>query len=410
MRNFLISLFLLIPVLVISQPTQFRGLHRDGIYPDKGLLKEWPASGPELIMSAEGIGLGWSSAIVSDGIIYITGMIDTIDYLSAISMTGQILWKKPYGRSWTASFPDTRCTPTIEVNRIYVMSGTGTVVCFNAKDGSEIWSFDVDKVYGSKWDRWGVSESPLIVDDKLICTPGGSKASVIALDKMTGKPVWESPPTGGKRSYVSAVIYTYKNFRYILAMTYDDLLAVDPGTGTIIWKFPFNSQKPGDKTIPINSPVYKDDQIYLSNGYNYPSIMLKLADDGKSVSIKWMDDNLDNHHHGLVLLDNYIYGSNWLNNTKGEWVCLDWNSGEVKYVKEWFCKGPVITADNMLYVIDEKNGNVGLVKPSPDGFDVVSTFKLTKERGEFWAHPTIYDGKLYLRYNNKLMVYDIREK
>jgi outer membrane protein assembly factor BamB len=357
-------------------------------------------------MTVEGIGLGWSSAVVSSGIIYVTGMIDTTDYLSAISMTGNFLWKKPYGRSWTGSYPDTRCTPVVEENRVYVMSGTGTLVCFNAKDGSVIWSFDVDKVYESKWDRWGVSENPLIVDDKVICTPGGAKASVVALDKLTGKPVWQSPPTGGKRSYVAPIIYNYKSFRYILAMTYMDLLAVDPQNGTIIWKYPFNPQ---NKTIVINSPIYKNDEIYISDGYNYRSAMIKLSEDGKSVTEKWLNDTLDNHHHGMVVLDNYIYGSNWLNNTKGQWVCLNWDNGAVQYVKDWFCKGPIISADKMLYVIDEKNGNVGLVKPSPAGFDVVSTFKLTKDKGEFWAHPTIYDRKFYIRYNNALMVYDIKK-
>jgi outer membrane protein assembly factor BamB len=351
--------------------------------------------------------LGWSSAVVSGGVIYITGMVDTIDYLSAIDLKGNFLWKKPYGRAWTGSYPDTRVTPMVEDNRVYVMNGTGTLYCFNAKDGSVIWSFDVDKTYESKWHRWGVAENPLIVDDKIICTPGGAKASVVAFDKMTGKPVWQSPPTGGYRSYVAPILYKYKNLRYILAMTYMDLLAVDPQSGEIIWKYPFN---PKNQNITINSPIYKDDEIYISNGYDFRSAMIKVSPDGKSVTEKWLNETLDNHHHGMVVIDNHIYGSNWINNTKGNWVCLKWDTGEVKYEQDWYCKGPIIYADGMLYIIDEKNGNVGLLKPNPEKFDLVSTFKLTKGRGEFWAHPTIYDGKLYIRYNNDLMIFDIRKK
>ena len=409
MKKIIFLSFLAISLITHSQDTQFRGPLRNGIYTDTGLLKKWPEAGPKLLMTAEGIGLGYSQPIFSNGTIYVTGKIDASDYLSAIDMSGNILWKKPYGTSWTKSYPDTRCTPTVEDDRIYVLSGTGNLVCFNAKDGSERWSFDVDKVYESKWHRWGVSESPLIVDDKVICTPAGDKATVVALNKMTGELVWESPPFGETRSYVSPVIYTYKDFRYILAMTYDHLIAVNPESGEMIWKYPYNLKKEKSKTIPINSPIFKDDEIYLSNGYDYPSIMLRLAEDGKSVSEKWIDQTLDNHHHGLVNVGNFIFGSNWLNNRDGRWVCMRWDTGEVKYVSNWHSKGSVVYADSMLYVIDERYGNVGLVRPDPEGFDVVSSFTLEKDKGEFWAHPSIYDGKLFLRYNNNLMVYNIKK-
>ena len=409
MKKIFFLCLLVLPLIANSQETQFRGLMRNGIYSDTNLLQEWPAGGPKMILSVEGIGLGWSQPILSGGIIYVTGMIDTMDILSAIDLKGNILWQKPYGRSWTKSYPDTRGTPTIEGDRIYVLSGTGNLVCFNAKDGSELWSFDVDKTYESKWHRWGVSESPLIVDDKVVVTPGGDKAAVVAFNKMNGKLIWQSRPNGEIRSYVSAIIYNYKNFRYILAMTYDNILAVDPKNGDVVWQYAFNLQKEGSKSIPINSPIFKDDEIYISNGYNYPSMMLKLAPDGKSVSQKWMDTTLDNHHHGLVNIGDYIYGSNWLSNTSGQWVCLRWSDGKVEYVKDWFAKGSMVYADKMLYVIEEKNGNVGLVKPTPEGFDVVSTFALKKGKGEFWAHPSIYDRKLFLRYNNSLFVYDIRK-
>lgn len=392
-----------------SQDAQFRGPNRDGIYPESGLLKKWPDSGPQLLLTIDGIGLGWSQAVLSGDTIFVTGMIDTLDYLSVIDMNGKLLWKKPYGISWTKSYPDTRCTPVVEEERVYVLSGTGNLVCFSANDGSVKWSCDVDKIYESKWDRWGVSESPLIVDDKVVCTPGGDKATVVAFNKFTGKTMWESPPLGDLRSYVSPIIYKYKDFRYILAMTYDHLVAIDPGTGQMIWKYPFNLKKEKEKTIPINSPVYKNDEIYLSNGYNYPSVMLKLAADGKSVNEKWVDDSLDNHHHGVIQFDGYIFGSNWLNNRDGRWVCLKWDTGEVKYVNEWRSKGSMVYADSMLYVIDERFGNVGLVRPTPDGFDVVSSFTLKRDRGEFWSHPSIYDGKLFIRYNDLLMVYNIKK-
>jgi outer membrane protein assembly factor BamB len=409
MKKLIFLSLLTISIIAKSQNTQFRGPERNGIYKDVNLLQEWPAGGPQMILSFDGIGLGWSQPILSKGIIYVTGMLDTTDYLSAVDMSGKLLWRKPYGRSWTKSNPDTRCTPTIDDDRIYVMSGTGNLQCFNAKNGSVIWSFEVDTTYKSKWHRWGVAESPLIVDDKVIVTPGGDIATAVAFNKMTGKLVWQSPPLGDVRSYISATIYKYKQFRYILASTYDNIVAIDPATGTMIWKYGFNLQKQGSKAIAINSPIYKNDEIYISNGYDYPSMMLKIAADGKSVSQKWMDNTLDNHHHGLINVGNYIFGSNWISNTEGKWVCLKWDTGEVQYEKDWFSKGPMVYADKMLYVIDEKFGNVGLVKPTPEGFNVISTFTLKKGKGEFWAHPSIYDGKLFLRYNGSVMVYNIKK-
>jgi len=409
MKKLFILSFLTISLTIYSQDAQFRGPQRNGIYPETGLLQSWPEGGPRLIFSVEGIGVGWSQPVLSKGTIYVTGMIDTLDVLSAIDMTGKVKWQKPYGSSWTKSYPDTRCTPTVEDNRLYVLSGSGELSCFNVNDGSVIWSFDVDKTFESKWHRWGVAESPLIVDDKVIVTPGGDKATAVAFDKMTGKQVWQSPPLGDIRSYISAVIYQYKNFRYILACTYDYIVALEPSTGEMIWKFGFNLQKQGAKAIAINSPIYKGDEIYISNGYDYGSVMLKMAPDGKSASLKWFDNNLDNHHHGLINVGDYIYGSNWLSNTKGNWVCLRWDTGELQYEKEWQSKGSMVYADNMLYVIDERNGNVGLVRPNPKDFEVVSSFALKKGKGEFWAHPSIYDKKLFLRYNNIMWVYDIKK-
>jgi len=409
MKKLFLNIFLLFSLAVFSQPTQFRGFNRNGIYSDTGLLKQWPEGGPKLIMSVEGIGKGWSSAILSDGIIYVTGMKDTTDYLSAVSLDGQILWQKPYGRSWTKSFPDTRCTPTVEEDRIYVLSGSGELSCFNKKDGTVIWFVDVDKSFGSKWHTWGIAESPLIVDNKVICTPAGEKTTVVAFDKLTGELIWQSPSLNDTRSYVSPVIYEYKDLRYILAQTIKYLIAVDPETGEIIWKFLANENKKGANTIPINTPIYWNDEIFVCNGYNYPSIMLKVAEDGKSVSLNYRNQTFDNHHDGLVLVDKYVYGSNWINNSQGKWVCMNWDTGEIHYEADWFTKGPIISADGMLYVVEEKRGNFGLVKPNPSGFEIVSTFVIPMGKGLFWAHPTIYDGKLFIRHGDALMVFNIKQ-
>jgi len=171
-----------------AQLTQWRGPNRDGHFPETGLLKEWPENGPEIILETEGIGKGWSSPILVDDMVYVTGMIDTLDYLTALDLQGNVKWQVSFGRAWNQSFPDTRSTPVVEDNRIYLQSGTG-------------WALDVDKEYETEYGTWGNSETPLIVDDKIICTPAGSRTSVVALNKMTGEPIWKTESLGGPRAY-----------------------------------------------------------------------------------------------------------------------------------------------------------------------------------------------------------------
>jgi outer membrane protein assembly factor BamB len=406
----LLLAFSLISFISFSQIAQFRGPQRDGKFPDTGLLKQWPDGGPQLLLKVEGIGKGYSSVIATDKYIFVTGMKDSADYLSCILPDGKIKWQVPYGHSWVKSFPETRSSPTIEGDRVYTISGIGELGCFNVEDGKNIWKVNVDKDYHGEWHIWGVSESPLIVDDKVICSPGGKTTSIVAFDKMTGKMIWQSASVGGPRCYVSPTIYTYKNFRYILAATGTTLLALDPATGTIAWKFRYYDLAPWDQDglIWANTPTFEGRDIFLSMGYDYPAVMIEMDSLGTSVKTKFIDHTLDNHHHGLILLDGKLYGSNWINNNKGNWVCMDWKTGKIDYVDDWITKGEMVYADGMLYVMEEKSGTVGLVKPGPEKFDVVSSFKLKGGSGPYWSHPFIANGKLYLRHGEVLFVYNIK--
>jgi outer membrane protein assembly factor BamB len=416
MRNLCILLLLLLPFAgAFSQSAQFRGVNRDGVYQETGLLKSWPDGGPECIFTAEGIGTGYSSAVLAGGTLYVTGMKEAKDYLSAITPDGKIKWQVAFGNSWTQSFPDSRCTPTVEGNRIYVISGTGRLACIDTAGGKDIWAAEVDKDFESQWHDWGVAESLLLVDNLVICSPAGKKAALVAYDKLTGKLVWQTKSIEGQRSYASPVIFKWKDFRYIIAATTKQLIAVIPETGGVAWSYVHwqadrEAREDGDQgQIFTNNPVIRENEIFLTRGYNYPCIMLSVSPDGKSVTEKWIDKTLDNHHHGTVVSDGYIYGSNWISNGKGNWVCLDWNTGAVKWEQTWNNKGPVILADGMLYIIDEKNGNIALVKADPARFNLVSYFRITKGTGPYWAHPSIFDGKLFIRHGDVLMGFKIKQ-
>lgn len=411
MKTQLITILLLFTFVANAQLVQWRGPNRDGKFPETGLMKEWPENGPERILEVEGIGKGYSSPILVGDMIYTTGMIDTLDYLSAVNMEGNIVWQVPYGRSWNKSFPDTRSTPVVEDNRIYVQSGTGDVSCINRENGEIIWTVDVDDEFEGEYHIWGNSETPLIVDDKIICSPGGKATSVVALNKMTGETVWQTESLGGPRAYASPTIYEYKDFRYILAVIGTHVMAIQPENGEIAWSYQYWDSEIWDQNglIWTNTPVYKDDEIFITMGYDYPAVMLKMDSTGTSVSEKYRGRTLDNHHHGVILHDGHIYGSNWYNNKQGRWVSKVWDTGEIKYVEPWDTKGALVMADGMFYAYNER-GNVGLIEPDPEEFKVVSEFRITDGAGPHWAHPFISDGKMLIRHGDVLMVFDIKAK
>lgn len=396
-----------------AQEAQWRGPNRNGVFPDTGLLNTWPESGPGLIYMTEGLGRSYASAIATDDAVFVTGLVDSLEVLSCLDHNGQIRWQETYGPAWDQSIPDSRCTPTLEGNRIYVLSGKDNLVCFDASTGATIWEVNVHKTYGSVWDMFGVSESLLLVDDKLIVTPGGNETTVIALDKHTGKLVWKSEPLGTERSNGSPVLFENDTMgiREIIAMNRTHVLGLDPDSGEILWTHHYNklNEKGENVTILANSPLFHEDDILISNGWDVPLVMLELAPDGRSVSIKYENYTLDNQNHGMVRLGDFAYGSNFLDRNFGKWVCMRWENGEIMWVVDWENKGPVIAADGMLYMMDEKRGNMALVAADEDGMEVVSSFKIEGGRGPFWARPAIFNGRLYIRHGDALMVYNLKE-
>jgi outer membrane protein assembly factor BamB len=415
MKKYMLLLLLTISCSLHSQSAQWRGPQRNGIYPDKELLKIWPEEGPELLFMVKGIGSGYSSAVEHEGIIYVTGKKDSLDYLSAINQKGEIIWQRAYGTAWNKTYADSRCTPTVEEERVYVLSGMGELVCLHARTGEEIWKVNVDEVFEAEYHLFGQVESPLIVDDLVISTPCGKKTTMVAFNKYSGALVWQSRSLNARRSYASPILHEHEGIRLILGMTSKDLIAVDPDSGTILWTYPYylKTVEKGMDEIGINmtnTPLVFKDEIFLTSGYNCPAVMLKLASDGTSVSEKWVNPTLDNHHHGVVLLQGFIYGSNFYNNRFGKWVCVNWDNGEVMYVSPWKTKGSLVAADNLLYAYEEKSGHVGLIRPNPEGLEVISSFQVTEGEGPHWAHPSIYGGKLLIRHGDVLQAYLLTTK
>jgi len=394
---------------------QWRGIDRGGQSAETGLLKKWPDGGPKLKWFTDGIGEGHSSMSVCDGTIYTTGnkggKKSKVEYITAMDLEGNIKWQKPYGKAWKKSFPAARSCPTIDDGMAYVVSGRGVASCFDAKTGEKKWTRDAFTQYEGQYGHWGIAESPLVVEGKVICTPGGKKATMVALDKKTGEVVWASKSIGDKPSYCSPILVERGGKKIIVEILANHIIGVDAAKGDILWSYDIREyQGPKPKGISCVSPIYHDGGIYVTSGYDMGSIKLELSADGGSVEKRWVNMDMDTHKGGVVLVDGYIYGTSWDGNSKGNWQCVDWKTGKTIYDTKWGTMGQIISAEGMLYCYEQKSGKLGLAKATSDGFDVVSSFEIPKGEGIHWAHPAISDGVLYVRHNDVLMAYAIKAK
>lgn len=398
----------------LSQKAQWRGENRDGHFNETGLLQSWPEDGPELLVNVKGMGRGFSMPIVDNETVYITGSKDAMDYLTKVDLEGNIEWSVPFASSWSKSFPDARSSPTVLGDRVVTISGSGVVACMDTESGSMLWSVDGFTKFEGRCGQWGIAESPLVVDGKVFYTPGGEQTTMVALDLETGKTLWATESLKDTSAYVAPILVEHGEKKIIVGMTASYVFGVDANDGTFLWTYKyFDLNTPLFHVwVPfINciTPVYRDGRLYVTSGYNHGGVMLELNEEGTDVSVVWSDTVLDSHHGGVVVFNDHIYGSNWIDNSNGNWCCIDWETGKIRYEKEWQTKGSVIAADNRLYCYEEKRGLLALVDPTPEDFNIISTFRIREGSGPHWAHPAISDGKLFVRHGDILMLYDIKK-
>ena len=401
---FVLSWMICLPVVAGSGQSNewpcWRGPDRDGKSTDTGLLKEWPEGGPALLWQVSDIGKGFSTVAVSGGLIYTTGDMDRELRLSAFDMNGAPKWKVAVDMPWTKDHPGSRSTPTVDGDRVYVLSGHGLLVCFNAKTGERNWSKDL-KRYGGRPSRWGYAESVLIYEDLAIAKPGG-RSCVVALDKMTGKIVWQSKGFTAGPEYSSCVPFTYEGIPMIVTGTRAGIVCLSLKSGEVLWSNDFST----GNTANCPDPVYSDGYVFWANGYRKGGICLKLSASGEKVSAKeaWTTENMDCHHGGYIVHEGYIYG-----NHGGGWVCLDLKTGERKWYEMAVGKGSLCFADGMLYLYSQNGGKAALATCSPDGLTVKGNVTV-EGTGTSWAHPVVIGGRLYLRYADNLYCFNVKAK
>ena len=400
MFHIILALFLL-PGIHAQEATRWRGPSGDGIYPETGLLKQWPSDGPEILWSYEQLGQGHSSATAANGFIYTSGMIEGTGYLFKFKKRGELVYKKPYGPEFTESWYGTRGTPVVVGDRIYVVSGHGKLVCLNEPDGSVIWEKELFKAFDGKNVQWGKNETPVIDGDIIFVTPGGKKNNMVALNRHTGSLIWSSPGNGELSAYCTPLLFEHNGRKILATHMASNLIGLDAATGKLLW----TQRHPNQWSVHPNTPVYRDGELFYFSGYGQGGGKLKLSADGSTVTRVWRNSNIDSRIGGAVVVNGYIYASG---DNNREWRCLDWNSGKEMYASSAIGKGAVIYADGMLYCYSER-GELALVKADPSGFKVISKTRVTKGSEQHWAHPMIHDGVLYVRHGQALIAYRVKE-
>jgi outer membrane protein assembly factor BamB len=380
--------------------TRWRGPNANGIYPGTGLLKKWPAGGPEILWSYEMLGKGHSSPVVSNNKLYATGMTGTEGYIYKFSLSGDLIYRVAYGSEYASSYPGPRGAPVIVGNRIYLISGHGRLYCLNEDDGSPVWMVDLMDEFGGSLITWGHNETPVVSGDRIYCTPGGRKHNVVALNRHTGEHVWSCAGSGELSAYCSPLFFRHGGREILTTHTQRNLLGIDAETGDLLW----TQSQSNQYSVHANTPVYHDGELLLFSGYGKGATKLALNKDGSKVSVEWKNNELDSRMGGAVLVDGYLYGSGDYNR---EWICIDWNTGKTLATFMEIGKGNVIYADGMLYMYSDR-GELALVKAGPTGFYVFGKTAVTKGSEQHWAHPVIHEGILFLRHGNALIAYRVK--
>jgi outer membrane protein assembly factor BamB len=316
-------------------------------------------------------------------------------------MNGKLLNKLMYGNEWTTNYVGTRATPIINNGKIYLMSGLGDVICLNESNLNVIWKKNMLVDYESKNITWGINESPLIIGEKIIITPGGKEHNVVALNKNTGERIWSSPGVGELSSYCSPLYIGDQQTPLIVTKTAYSIIGLEASTGKLLWTFESKNRH----QIQANTPFYANNMI-LCSSVDKGATMLRLSEGGRKAEIVWEIQEFDNMMGGVVKVGNYIYGSDSGEKSK-YWWCVNWETGEILFKERGLAVGVTIFADGMLYCYSDK-GEMALVKPTPEKFTIVSQFPITKGTNQHWAHPVIHQGVLYVRHGDCLMAYRIK--
>ena len=386
---------------------QWRGPKRDGVSTETGLLKEWPKEGPTLAWKAAGLGKGFSSVTIAAGKLLTMGEFNDGQYTICLNLAdGKQLWKKRVGDKFD-NYAGPRSSPTFDGPLCYALGANGDLVCLKVADGDEVWRVNFKSFDGKKGDGWGYSESVLVDGNRLVCTPGGEKATMIALNKKTGAPLWKMSQPGNRGAgHASIVISTIGGTRVYVQTTASGAIGVREKDGKLLWNYDIDGT-----TAVIPTPIVRDDLVFFTAGYGRGGALLKQVPAGKGEvtvqEIYPLNNKLGNKHGGVVLVGDYLYGDS---DDSGVPFCAELMTGKIKWKKRGSGGGSVaVTAAEGNLYMRYQDGVMALLSAIPEESEEKGNFKIPNVSQPSWPHPVIAGGKLYLREQDNLFCYDIKK-
>ncbi|HEV3258513.1 MAG TPA: PQQ-binding-like beta-propeller repeat protein [Gemmataceae bacterium] len=384
----------------------WRGPDRTDVSTETGLLQEWPAGGPKLVWKATGLGGGFTTPSIAGGRIYLMGSKGREEYVMALdAKDGKHLWSTKVGAvglNRGPQNPGPRSTPIVDGDFVYTLGSDGDLVCVTRAKGKTVWHKHLVQDFGGKPGNWAYAESPLIDGDVLVCTPGGSSATLVALDKKTAELIWKAQVPGRNAAgYASAIVAQVGGVKQYIQFLAGGVVGISAKDGKFLWSY----NKTAGRGTVCSTPIFHDQCVFTASGYNVGGGLVKLTADGNDVAAEevYFTKAMVNHHGGIVLVDGYLYGTN-----NATLLCLDFKTGKTKWQDRSVGKGSLTYADGRLYVRGERGG-VALVEATPDGY---------KEKGRFnppnrsskpaWPHPVVAGGRMYLRDGDVLLCYDVK--
>ena len=383
---------------------QWQGPDRNGVSKETGLLQSWPPSGPSIVWSATNVGGGYGSIAVKGDRVFVQGMKDNRSTIRALSRSnGKEIWSTALGPSGTndrGSGP--RGTPTVDGDRVYALTENGQLACLKVDDGASIWQRNILSDFGGRQISWLISESPLVDGSNVIVTPGGPRAGMVALDKMTGKTVWTSNQLSDEAGYASPIAADVQGVRVVMTLTAKAGVGVRASDGALMWRYP----QVANGTANIATPIFHDNKVFYTSNYGTGAAVLGLTAQNGAVTAQpiYFTREMQNHHGGVVLVNGYLYGFN-----NSILTCLDFATGKTVWRDRSVGKGSVTYADGDLYIQSENNV-VGLAAASPAGYQERGRFQIADQGLPSWAHPVVSGGRLYVRNQTTLTAYDVRAR
>ena len=406
--------FRIIPVIILlclsvnvtaqsaSDWPQWRGPNRDGISKETGLLKQWPAEGPPLVWKAAGAGRGYSSISIARGRLYTMGLRGDREYVIAFDTnTGKEVWATPHGSAFRNDRGDgPRGTPTVDGDRVYALGGNGDLSALDASTGRIVWTMNVLQKFGGSNIIWGISESPLVMGEKVLVNAGGPGASIVALNKKDGSLIWKSQ--SDRAGYSSAIPVQVGNTTQVVFFTHRRALGLDLNTGQLLWDYP----RAANDVANAATPIARGNRVFISSDYGTGAglVEIKASDKGVTAEEVYFTRDMRNHHSSSVLVGDHLYGF-----SSSILTAMRFDTGEIAWRDRSVGKGSLVYADGHLYCLSE-NGVVGLVEATPEGYREKGRFRIQQDSLPTWAHPAIAGGRLYIRDQDTIYAFDVRQK